>query len=52
MDDHPMPARLDYILPTLQNIGHMLPFGLQIVIANAWLFKPILIETACEIQRR
>jgi len=42
MDDHPMPARLDQILPTLHSIGHMLPFSLQFVIANAWLFKPIL----------
>lgn len=44
MDDHPMPARLDFILPTLQNVGHMLPFGLQMVIANAWLFKPLLLN--------
>ncbi len=44
MDDNPMPARLDFILPTLQNIGHLLPFGLQLVIANAWLFKPILLN--------
>ncbi len=44
MDDNPMPARLDFILPTLQNVGHLLPFGLQMVIANAWLFKPILLK--------
>ena len=44
MDDNPMPARLDFILPTLQNVGHLLPFGLQLVIANAWLFKPILLK--------
>ncbi len=44
MDDHPMPARLDHILPTLLHIGHLLPFGLQFVIANAWLFKPILLK--------
>lgn len=44
MDDHPMPARLDHILPTLLNIGHLLPFGMQFVIANAWLFKPILLK--------
>lgn len=42
MDDHPMPARLDHILPTLLNIGHLLPFSMQFVIANAWLFKPVL----------
>ena len=44
IDDNPMPARLDFILPTLQHIGHLLPFGLQLVIANAWLFKPILLN--------
>jgi carboxypeptidase PM20D1 len=44
MDDHPMPARLDHILPTLISIGHLLPFGLQFVIANAWLFKPVLLK--------
>jgi carboxypeptidase PM20D1 len=44
MDDNPMPARLDFILPTLQNIGHLMPFGLQLVIANAWLFKRILLH--------
>jgi len=44
MDDNPMPARIDFILPTLQSIGHLLPFGLQLVIANAWLFKPILLN--------
>ena len=44
MDDNPMPARLDFILPTLQHIGHLLPFGLQLVIANTWLFKLILLN--------
>ncbi|MCD6577519.1 MAG: M20 family peptidase [Anaerolineaceae bacterium] len=44
MDDNPMPARLDFILPTLQNIANLLPFWLQLVIANAWLFKPILLN--------
>jgi len=44
MDDNPMPARLDYLLPTLLSIGYLLPFGLQFVLANTWLFKPILIK--------
>ena len=35
IDDNPMPVRLDFILPTLHHIGHLLPFGLQLVIANA-----------------
>jgi len=44
MDDNPMPARLDFILPLLTSIGHLLPFGTQFVIANAWLFKPLLLK--------
>ncbi len=44
MDDHPMPARLDHLLPTLKSIAYLLPFGLQFVLANAWLFRPILIK--------
>jgi len=44
MDDHPMPARLDHLLPTLKSIAYLLPFGLQFVLANAWLFRPILIN--------
>ncbi len=44
MDDHPLPARLDYFLPTLEKLAHILPFGLQFLIANAWLFKGLLIK--------
>lgn len=44
MDDNPMPARLDFALLTLKNIGHLMPFRLQLVIANAWLFKSILLN--------
>jgi len=44
MDDHPMHATLDYFLPTLMIIRHHLPFGLQFIIANSWLFKPLLIK--------
>lgn len=44
MDDHPMPACLDFIIPMLRNLGHLLPFGLQFVIANSWLFGPILLK--------
>jgi carboxypeptidase PM20D1 len=39
-----MPARLDFFLPTLRRIGHLLPFGLQVVIANSWLFKKMLFK--------
>lgn len=44
LDDNPMPARLDYLLPMLENLGHLFPFGKQFVIANAWLFKTILLK--------
>jgi len=44
MDDNPIPPRLDFVIPMLESIGHLLPFGLQMVIANAWLFKPLLLK--------
>ncbi len=44
MDDHPLPAHLDYFLPTLKKIGYLLPFKLQFLIANTWLFKGLLIK--------
>lgn len=44
LDDHPLQPRLDFFLPTLKRIGHLLPFSLQLVIANSWLFKKLLIK--------
>lgn len=44
MDDHPMQARLNIILPMLRSVGHLLPFKMQLHIANAWLFKPVLLN--------
>lgn len=44
MDDHPLPARLDYFLPTLEKLAYMLPFRMQFLIANAWLFRGLLIK--------
>jgi carboxypeptidase PM20D1 len=44
MDDNPMPPRLDFVIPMLGSLGHLLPFGQQLVIANAWFFKPLLIK--------
>lgn len=44
LDDHPMHASLDYFLPTLKKLGYLLPFGMQFVIANTWLFKGVLIK--------
>lgn len=42
LDDNPMPARLEFLLPTLARIGHLLPFMLKIVTTNSWLFGGIL----------
>jgi len=44
MDDHPMPACLTHILPTLKKIGYLLPFSKQFAIANAGILKPLLIK--------
>jgi len=44
LDDHPMTPKLDFIIPLLHNVGHLLPFSLRFVIANSWLFKPILLK--------
>lgn len=44
LDDQPMKPNLDYLLPTLKSLGYLLPFGLRFVIANAWLFKGLLIK--------
>ncbi len=44
MDDNPMPSRLAYALPTLKSVGHLLPFGMQFVLANEWLLKGILVK--------
>lgn len=44
MDDNPMSSRLSNFLPTLKSIGYMLPFGLQFVVANSWLFKSLVIR--------
>jgi carboxypeptidase PM20D1 len=44
MDDHPMPARLNIISPMLLSVGHLLPFRMQLLIANTWLFKPIILK--------
>ena len=49
LDDHPMTARLDFIIPMLSNFGHLLPFDQQLVIANSWLFGPILLQRFSKI---
>lgn len=44
MDDNPMPFRPGGFLPTLISIGYLLPFGLQFILANAWLLKGIVVK--------
>jgi len=44
MDDHPMPARLDYFLPTLKKIGYLMPFIQQLALTNSFLFKSLIIK--------
>lgn len=44
LEAHPMPARLDLLLPTLRAIGSVLPFGQQFALANAWLLRGTLIK--------
>ena len=44
LDDHPFHATIDFFLPSLKKIAHLLPFGLQFVIANNWLFKRVLVN--------
>jgi carboxypeptidase PM20D1 len=51
LDDHPMAPRLDFIIPLLRNVGNLLPFKLRFVIANAWLFRPILIKQFSKLEQ-
>jgi carboxypeptidase PM20D1 len=42
--DHPMPADLNAVLPLLEKIAIQLPLSWQVMIANSWLFKEVLIR--------
>lgn len=44
MDDHPMAARLNHVVPMLKKIGFLLPFKTQFAIANAEILKRLLIK--------
>jgi len=44
LDDHPMPARLTSLLPLLEKVAIHLPLTWQVMLANAWLFKPMLVK--------
>ncbi|MDK2980677.1 MAG: carboxypeptidase [Chloroflexota bacterium] len=51
LDDHPMPTHMEFFLPTLMSLAHLLPFNLRFVIANAWLFKGALVKTLTKSQQ-
>ncbi len=38
LEASPMPARLDAITPTLDQVGGLMPFSMQLLLANRWLF--------------
>jgi len=44
LDDNPYPAKLDFALPMLQQLAALFSFPMRFVIANAGLFKPVLIK--------
>ena len=42
--DNPLPARLEVVTPLFQNAGAQLPLLWQVMGANTWLFKGILVK--------
>ncbi len=44
VEHHPMPARLNFLLPTLRAVGSVLPFGQQFALANSWLLGGLLVK--------
>lgn len=42
VEDHPFPARLDYIRQTFEAIGSEMPFTARMAMANLWLFSPLV----------
>jgi carboxypeptidase PM20D1 len=42
IEANPMPAHLEQITPLFKGIGATLPFGMQLRLANLWLFKGAL----------
>lgn len=42
VEDNPFPARLDYLLPTLEAIGAHMPFGARLALGNLWLLSPLV----------
>ena len=44
LEDHPMPAEPEILLPLMRALGKSLPFMLRMAFANLWLFKGIVIS--------
>ncbi|NNJ64290.1 MAG: M20/M25/M40 family metallo-hydrolase [Xanthomonadales bacterium] len=42
VEDHPFPARLDYVLPTFEAVGSYMPFGTRMAMGNLWLLEPLV----------
>jgi len=42
VEDHPFPARLDYLAMTIEAIGSELPFTQRLALGNLWLFSPLV----------
>lgn len=45
LERSPMPARLDGpSLSMMETVGHYMPLGRRVIMANLWLFKPVLMS--------
>lgn len=42
VENHPMPAHVDQVMPMFRGLGSSLPFRYRIIFANRWLFNGIL----------
>lgn len=42
VEDHPFPARLDYLFMTIEAIGVEMPFTTRLAMGNLWLFSPLV----------
>jgi carboxypeptidase PM20D1 len=42
VEDSPFPARLDYLLPTIEAIGAFMPLGTRFAMSNLWLLSPLV----------
>jgi len=48
LEDHPMPAEPELMLPLMRAVGKSLPFVLRLAFANLWLFKGLVTKTLRE----